>query len=325
MDLVQLRYFLKVVECCNFTHAANACSISQPALSQQISKLEKELGSTLFDRQGRRALLTPVGHILKESAEKILQLVDETKRRLDDGGHVGRIQIGADTTIGPFFATRLLQWIESELPKAEFYLSEFPDDQVWNRLEKSEIDLALIPQPQFRTTEFQYKPLLQEEIQIVLPSHHPLAKKPRLEPSDLNGQKLILMDDRRCFTRQVLDYLDRNAVAFEVVGRVEQFLSIQHLVLLGKGISFMPQMAIPRQLRRGMTVRSWSQDPLTRSIVMAWRKDRYQSQLLSHLTDAITHFSQFKFPQDRARRNSEVAYEHRDQNALAGVGENGLD
>ncbi len=325
MDLVQLRYFLKVVECCNFTHAASACSISQPALSQQISKLEKELGSTLFDRQGRRALLTPVGHILKESAEKILFLVDETKRRLDDGGHVGRIQIGADTTTGPFFATRLLQWIEAELPKAEFYLSEYPDDQVWSRLERSEIDLALMPQPHTRASEFQYKPLLQEEIQIVLPSHHPLAKKQSLEPADLNGQKLILMDDRRCFTRQVLEYLDRHTVSFEVVGRVEQFLSIQHLVLLGKGISFMPQMAIPRQVRRGMTVRSWSQEPLMRSIVMAWRKDRYQSQLLSHLTDAITHFSQFKFPQDRARRQNDASYDAHNQSPLASVAENGLD
>lgn len=306
MDLVQLRYFLKVVECCNFTHAASACNISQPALSQQISKLEKELGSSLFDRQGRRAQLTPVGHILKESAERILLLVDETKRRLDDSGQVGRIHLGADTTIGPFFATRLLQWLEAEMPKAEFCLSEFSDDNVWSRLEKAEIDLALVPQPQYRNAEIQYKPILQEEIHIVLPSDHPLTKKSSLEPADLNGQKLILMDDRRSFTRHVLDFLDRCCVSFEVVGRVEQFLSIQHLVMLGKGISFMPQMAIPRQVRRGMTIRRWAGEPLQRTITMAWRKDRYQTQLLSHLTDAITHFSQFKFVKDRQRADEAV-------------------
>ena len=79
MDLGQLRYFSKIVEHRSFTRAAQDCSVSQPALSQQIAKLEKELGQPLFERQGRSIRLTPAGQVLQTRSEKILQLVDDAK------------------------------------------------------------------------------------------------------------------------------------------------------------------------------------------------------------------------------------------------------
>ena len=86
MDLGQLRYFSKIVEHRSFTRAAKDCSVSQPALSQQIAKLEKELGQPLFERQGRSIRLTPAGQVLQTHAEKILRLVDDAKRQITDDG-----------------------------------------------------------------------------------------------------------------------------------------------------------------------------------------------------------------------------------------------
>ena len=84
MDLGQLRYFVKIVEHRSFTRAARDCSVSQPALSQQIGKLEKELGQPLFERQGRSIRLTPAGQLLQTRAEKILGLVEDAKRHITD-------------------------------------------------------------------------------------------------------------------------------------------------------------------------------------------------------------------------------------------------
>ena len=98
MEIHQLRYFAKVAELGNFTRAAEACFVSQPSLSQQIIKLEQELGQPLLERLGRSVRLTKAGEILKPRADQILALLDDAKSRITDDPNAGRLSIAAIPT-----------------------------------------------------------------------------------------------------------------------------------------------------------------------------------------------------------------------------------
>src|SRR5688572_26238642 len=103
MELHQLRYFVAVAQGGNFSRAAERCHVSQPSLSQQILKLERQLGQPLFSRLGRRAVLTDAGRLLLDRAMTILANVDDAERRLRAGDPMhGRLAIGAIPTIAPF-------------------------------------------------------------------------------------------------------------------------------------------------------------------------------------------------------------------------------
>src|SRR5215475_9446971 len=101
MELHQLRYFVAVSQTGNFSRAAERCHVSQPSLSQQILKLEKRLGQPLFNRLGRRAVLTDAGRLLLDRAMGILATIEDAERRLRAGAelHGGRLSIGALPTI----------------------------------------------------------------------------------------------------------------------------------------------------------------------------------------------------------------------------------
>src|SRR5215471_17152727 len=103
MELEQLRQFMKVAEFGNFTRAAEAVGLSQPALSRSIGRLEEELGQPVFERQTRQVTLTDAGKSLHARAQQIVSLAEDAKSEISDDGQTGRIRVGAIPTIAPFF------------------------------------------------------------------------------------------------------------------------------------------------------------------------------------------------------------------------------
>ena len=126
MELHQLRYFVAVAQAGNFSRAAERCHVSQPSLSQQILKLERQLGQPLFSRLGRRAVLTDAGRLLLDRAMTILANVDDAERRLrtSDPLHGGRLAIGAIPTIAPFVLPPTLQAFIKRCPEVELIVRE---------------------------------------------------------------------------------------------------------------------------------------------------------------------------------------------------------
>src|SRR6187401_858405 len=111
MEIHQLRYFVAVAQAGNFSRAAERCCVSQPSLSQQIQKLERQLKRPLFHRLGRKAVLTEAGRLLFDKATQILAGVDDAERRLrgGDDAQAGRLSVGAIPTIAPYVLPGTLQ------------------------------------------------------------------------------------------------------------------------------------------------------------------------------------------------------------------------
>lgn len=291
MELAQLRYFLKIVEYRHFTKAAKACQISQPALSQQIAKLEKELGMPLFERRGRKIRLTQSGQTLRVNAEKILRMVEDTHRQITDNGQSGTVRVSTIPTVGPFLTTKLLHNLNRQFPDASIQLSEESPDSLVSRCANGEIDFAITALHSSWKKRLVCEPILSEEIQVVLPVGHPLASKTKLTAEELRGEPLVLMSKRQCLTRTVEDFLNEFGVSTEAIARVEQFSTLQHLVAIGKGISFVPKMAVNPKFKNNLSYVPVSGYPLRRMIGVCWSEERFQSQLAANMIKAIRELS----------------------------------
>ena len=294
MDLGQLRYFSKIVEHRSFTRAAKDCSVSQPALSQQIAKLEKELGQPLFERQGRSIRLTPAGQVLQTHAEKILRLVDDAKRQITDDGQTGRICVSAIPTIAPYLLPNLLTSVASQFPLANFVIGEDTTEKLLKRCSSGDVDVGLLALPasaKYLTIE----PLFEEELLLALPADHPLCSRTRISSKDISNEQFILLGDTHCLVDSIETFCNRKNFQLLTMSRIEQLTTVQHLVALGHGLSFVPKIATTDDLGGKLVYRSMSGDKPTRKVAICWNPYRYQSQLLSNFIKALTEFAGSEF------------------------------
>jgi LysR family hydrogen peroxide-inducible transcriptional activator len=294
MDLGQLRYFSKIVEHRSFTRAAKDCSVSQPALSQQIAKLEKELGQPLFERQGRSIRLTPAGQVLQTHAEKILQLVDDAKRQITDDGQTGRICVSAIPTIAPYLLPNLLTSVASQFPLANFVISEDTTEKLLKRCSSGDVDVGILAIPasaKYLTIE----PLFEEELLLALPADHALCSRTRISSKDIANEQFILLGDTHCLVDSIETFCNRKNFQPLTMSRIEQLTTVQHLVALGHGLSFVPKIATTDDLGGKLVYRSLSGDKPTRKVAICWNPYRYQSQLLSNFIKAMTEFAGSEF------------------------------
>lgn len=288
MEMAQLRNFLKIVEHRSFTKAAKACNVTQPTLSQHMAKLEKELGHPLFERQGRKIRLTETGRTLRVNAEKILDLVEDTYRRVRDNGKSGIVTISTVSTVGPFLTTKLVHNLSKQFPDSQIQLTEELPETLVSRCLNGEIDFAITPVQKNWSSRLSYEPIMSEDIHVVLPASHRLAKEDTITLNQIHNEPLVLMGKKQCLTQVIEEFLDQFGIAIEnVIARVEQFSTLQHLVALGTGISFVPKMAVNPKFKNNLSYVPLSGHTIKRTIAVCWSEKRFKSQLAMNMIKAI--------------------------------------
>lgn len=287
MELHQLRYFVAVAELGHFTRAAERCFVSQPSLSQQILKLERELKYPLFDRAGRKVKLTEAGRVLYDSARCVLAAVDEAEARVRNlGGNGGTIHVGAIPTIAPYLFPPLLKRFAADHPKAEVSLHEDLTARTLEACLGGDLDLAVVALP-VDDGRLHAEPLFHDELLAALPPGHALAKKKRLALADLAGEPFVLLSDTHCLGEQAYALCSQSDFHPPVRCASAQLLTVQELVALGHGVSLVPRLAADAD-RAGLCVyRPLAGEPPTRTIAVVWRKDRYQGRTVRALIDAL--------------------------------------
>lgn len=274
----QLRYFAKVAELGNVTRAAESCHVSQPSLSQQIVKLERELGQPLFERLGRGVRLTEAGKLFKRYSDQILSLTEDARTRVADDPDSGRIILAAIPTIAPYYLPGMLTRFARECPRARVEIVEETTGNVLRLLAEGDIDLAILALP-IQAEHVHTRSLFTEELVAVLPSRHPLAKKPKVTLKDLVTEPFVVLNEAHCLTGATLSFCARHSASPLVTARSHQLLTVLELVRLGQGVSLIPAMAVPKGRDEGREYRSLAGDKPTRTIALAWNRMRYQTQL----------------------------------------------
>ena len=275
MEMQQLRYVVVVARNGNFSRAAEQCHVAQPSLSQQIQKLEDELGERLFDRMKREVRLTPHGEAFLRRAVRILEEVDAAKREMTDAQDLlrGTLTIGVLPTIAPYLLPQVMAQFAEMFPGVETVVQEDTTARLLKLAHGYEIDFALASQP-IRDERLEVKELFSEELLLALPPGHPLARKRSVTVADLAGESLIVMKEGHCLGDQVLDFCDRRDVKPKISFRSAQLETVQALVAAGLGISLIPVMAMRSERGDLPEYRSLQSPKPQRKIVAAWPKQR---------------------------------------------------
>jgi LysR family hydrogen peroxide-inducible transcriptional activator len=275
MEMHQLRYVVAVARAGNFSRAAEQCHVSQPSLSQQVLKLEDELGQRLFDRMKRAAKLTPHGEAFLPRAVRILEEADAAKREASDAQHWLRVTLtfGVLPTIAPYLLPEALAEFTAEFPGVEILVQEDTTARLLELAQRYEIDFALASEP-IQDERFEVQELFAEELLLALPPGHPLTRKRTVSATDLEGERLIVMKEGHCLGDQVLSFCDRRNVRPNINFRSAQLETIQALVFSGLGISLIPAMAARSKRSDLPEYRSLPSPKPQRKIVAVWPRQR---------------------------------------------------
>ena len=259
----------------NFSRAAEQCHVSQPSLSQQILKLEDELGQRLFDRMKREAKLTSHGVGFLPHAVRILEEADAAKREATEAQHLlrGTLTFGVLPTIAPYLLPEALAEFTGKYPGLEILVQEDTTEQLLKLAHRHEIDFALASQP-IQDERFEVRELFAEELLLALPPGHPLTRKRAVRVTDLEGQRLIVMKEGHCLGDQVLNFCGRRDVRPGISFKSAQLETIQALVSAGLGISLVPAMASQTKRAPLLEYRSMTPPKPERKIVAVWPKQR---------------------------------------------------
>ncbi|HWT87545.1 MAG TPA: LysR substrate-binding domain-containing protein [Candidatus Angelobacter sp.] len=248
MELHQLRYFCAVADTGSFSRAAEQSHVSQPSLSQQILKLEDELGARLFDRLGRSVRLTEVGKAFLPRARGVLRELEAARgdvvEQKDSVG--GSVTVGAIPTVAPYLLPRILTTFSKKFPQVRLTVIEEITPVLLDRLRAGVVDVAVLALP-IRGHEFESFPLLTEPLFAVLPQKHKLARRRSISLKDVRQEPFLLLRDGHCFRENAVAACDRARVHPQVIFESGQFSSLLGMVGAGMGVSLIPQMAIDKK------------------------------------------------------------------------------
>ncbi|HWH90477.1 MAG TPA: LysR family transcriptional regulator [Candidatus Binatia bacterium] len=245
MEVHQLRYFVAVADEGSFSRAAAKVRVAQPSLSQQIRKLEAEVGQPLFDRLPRSVVLTEAGRCLIDYARQILALIGDARRCVDElkGEVAGKVAVGAIPTIAPYVLPELVVTFQKHYPDVILEIVEDVTDNITRRIEAGELDVALAsscrPSPTLRRESVGAEPLL-----ALVPEKHPLAKKDVVELDDLKSQRFLLLHEMHCLSQQVNQLLESRRLRPEIALAGSQLSTIANMVAASIGVSIVPQMMV---------------------------------------------------------------------------------
>lgn len=245
MNLAQLRYFVEVAETLSFTKAAARLGVSQPPLSQQIRRLETEIGGKLLTRTSRQVRLTDLGEALLTRARRILAQVEDTQRELGErvGLRRGRIRVGASGALASHLLPELLSDYQRSCPGVEVHVLERRTRALLEAIEECRLDVALIRWPHPRT-ELPAMQLTVESMIAVLPRTHPKAGAEWVRLGDLRNDPFVLLADMdEPFAHRVLELCAAEGFTPNIICAGAGFLTCSRLVGMGVGVSIISKMA----------------------------------------------------------------------------------
>ena len=269
LSLRDLEYAVAVAQTKHFGRAADRCGVSQPALSEQIRKLEALLGAPLFERGRRGVHVTEQGHALLIRAERVLLEAHSLLDMAHGGGLVRTIRLAAIQTLGPYYLPFLVRQLRAAHPDLVLRLAEGQTDFLLDELRSGNCDLVLAAHP-LPDEGLTTAPLFREKFVLVCPASHKLASLPMLRLPDLASEGLILLEEGHCLRDQALSLCTGAAPQTRLATSVE---TLWHMILAGEGVSLMPALSLAG--RPGMddlvSCRALAEPEAGRTIVLAWR------------------------------------------------------
>jgi LysR family transcriptional activator of glutamate synthase operon len=279
MELRQLRYLVTLADERHFTRAAALLHIAQPALSQQIRRLEDELGIALVDRTTRHVALTAAGERLVARARRALAEVEAATAELSElsGIRTGRVVIGAMRSTGPFDLSALLAAFHARHPGVELVVREEPSEVMLQHLHADELDVAFLAVNRLDAgPDVQLHPLLSEPLVVLLAPGHPLAGRRRLDMAELRDERFVVFGEGGSLRRIVVQGAREAGFEPQLAFESTEQARIRAMVSRGLGVALLPES---EAAHAGPPVAAVPvrKPALARDVTLAWRANRRHS------------------------------------------------
>jgi LysR family hydrogen peroxide-inducible transcriptional activator len=273
LTLRQLQYVVAVADHLGFHKAAAACHVSQPTLSAQVQQVESVLGISLFERDRRRVLVTPAGEAVVDRARRILvevgDLIAAATRAREP--FTGMLRIGVIPTIAPYLLPELTPKISAAYPKLSIVFREEKTSEVVRELGEGTLDAGILAL-EAEVGDCAHAIIAHDDFVVALPKGHPLGRKKRLTLTELEGARVLLLDEGHCFRQQALA-LCTKVRAKETDFRATSLSTLAQMVSSGAGITLLPSLAVDVENRRGqLDIRPFAKPAPRRTIALVWRR-----------------------------------------------------
>lgn len=277
MELHHLRYFVAVARHRSFTRAAREHHVAQPSLSQQIRRLEEELGAPLFDRTPGQVRLTPVGEVLLPRAERILAEAEAALQEVREslGLRRGQVVVGTTPISGSHVLPPAVAEFRRRFPGVTVTLIEESTATLLDLTRRGEADLSLVTYP-VNDPDLDVSPLITEDLLLAVPPGHRLAAQAAPVPlAAAAGQPFILLKEGMGFRYVTLAACAAAGFQPEQVFESSHIETVQALVAVGMGVALVPRMTMVRDRTPAPVFLELAPPRPTRTLALAWRQDRY--------------------------------------------------
>ncbi|MEO0436745.1 MAG: hydrogen peroxide-inducible genes activator [Pseudomonadota bacterium] len=272
LTLKHLRYFSALAKHGQFAKAADACAISQPAMSQQIRQLEDIVAQPILERTGRGFELTALGRVIAQRADEVLLSVDELDDfiRASEGELSGELRLGVIPTVAPYLLPKVVKRISQQLPRVDLVLRETITPTLIDELENGTLDAAIVALP-LPATDFVETPLFAES--FVLVQSEDALGKPTPEFDEIKDMRILLLEEGHCFRDQALQLCEIGEREHRRTMSGSSLTTLVQMVAAGLGVTLIPEMSAEIEARTAPVVMSRLDElDASRDIGMVWRK-----------------------------------------------------
>ena len=283
----QLRYFDAVARSGHFGRAAEACAISQPALSVQIREMEETMGAALFERGPRQVHLTALGAAMVPRVRAILRAVDELSdlSRAAQGRLSGPLRLGVIPTIAPYLLPALVGALAQSHPGLELAPREAVTGKLIAALTEAQLDAAILALPVSEPSLAEV-PLFTEDFVLVRPAAE--AGRPVPSAETLPQMRLLLLEEGHCFRDQALEFCKVGGVTPRTVMEGSSLATLTQMVGAGIGVTLLPEIALPVETRSApVSVARLAAPAPSRRVGLVWRRSSPLSEQLTGVAAVI--------------------------------------
>jgi len=280
MNIRDFEYLIAVDELKNFSKASQKCFISQPALSQQIRKIEELLGFNIFERDKKNIITTLKGREVIKYAKLIYNSYQQVKQI--SKGEIS-LKIGLIPTICPYLLPLIVAKLNQDLPNIRFYFLELKTKELLDKLQAGEIDVGIFAYFSNLTNhKLNYSKLYDEEFFLTLPSNSKLTEEDF--PNIIAQKQLILLEEGNCMSDNIKDICsiyDQNSFNNFYATNIE---TVKNMIKIGNGAALLPKLACLNE--KDLTFIKFK-NKKTREIGMISRQNFAQNDILQKITQII--------------------------------------
>lgn len=311
MTLTELRYIVAVAHAKHFGKAAEDCFVSQPTLSVGIRKLEDSLGVTIFERGRSEVKITPIGQLIIEQAEFVLNEAHVIKKIADSEKDQLKspINIASTYTVGKYLFPHLIKQAYHTAPKLSFLFSQDYQQELIKKLQNKEVDILILTYPllsndkktasdilvkDFLDLDFNSKPILKEELYLLAADGNKYCHNQNLAIEDLNFSDLYFLNNHHCLRQQVLNLKSQEELKNTKISdtNFDNLESLYQTVKENKGATVIPalfnqELNEHSDLIHDVNIIPFKDPKPSRTLSLVWRKDFTRPQVIDIIKDSI--------------------------------------